>query len=610
MSPTPHRTAALLLLAALALGVVGSVTAGLTAVPVPAQAASSGSVDDFVFDSIEVEYRLDRDARGRATLDVVETLVARFPEADQNRGIRRQIPERYQGRPTGLEVDSVTDERGIARPYSVESEDGVTRVTAAVPEGQFVRGVQTYVITYSLRDAVDAFDDTGAEEFYWDVTGTDWAQPFARVTARVVLGEGLAEALLPERLFCYRGAAGSTDPCPIALEGGTVVATADGQAPYETATVALGFRPGTFTLYDDSYLASPGAVVQVLGGLAAIATAAWAVVLRRGRYRDAPGRPVIVAEYLPPRGLPVMDAALLLHHRNRAVASQLVDLAVRRVITIIETGTGRGGRKRSWRLRLESAEGVEGAERALLEVLFPAGLVPGAEKTLTNSDTTTGTAIQKLLLREDGRMTTRGLRRPVATRHGLGLTALALLALVAMGVGAAIAAGEARGGGLPFALILLAIGGFAVVAVCLYRRPFTAEGSEVRDHLRGLERYIRLAEADRMRVLQSPEGALRDPVDASSRDEQLRLTERLLPWAVLFHHEKQWAEVLGRYADETYQPEWYRGTGSFSVASFSAGVGAMASTVTSSYSGSSSSGGSSGGGSAGGGGGGGGGGGV
>ncbi len=604
MHPMPRRAlAALMLLAPLALGLAAASVE-------PAAAAPAGSVDDFVFDSVDVEYRLDRDAEGRATLDVVETLVARFPDADQNRGIRRQIPDRYQGRPTGLSVESVTDERGLARPFEVDSEDGVTSVVSAVPEGEFARGVQTYVISYTQRDVVDAFADTGAEEFYWNVTGTDWAQPFARVSARVVLGEGLTEALLPERLFCYRGGLGSAETCPIALEGDTVVATADDQPPRQTATLALGFRPGTFTLYDESYLASGGAVVQIVAGIGALATAIWAVVLRRRRYADAPGRPVIVAEYLPPRGLPVMDAALLLHKRSRAVASQLVDLAVRRVITIIETGTGRGGRKRVWRLRLESAEGVVGAERELLETYFPDGLVPGVEKTLTNTDTTTGAAIQKLLLREEGRMPARGLRRAVATRHALGLTVLALVTGVALVVGAGIAGEEGRGGGVPFALIPLAIIGVIVVAVCLYRRPFTAEGSEVRDHLRGLEQYIRLAEADRMRVLQSPQGALRDPVDATSRDERLRLTERLLPWAVLFGHEKEWVEELGRFADESYQPVWYQSSGSFSVASFSAGVGAMASSVTSSYSGTSSSGGSSGGGSAGGGGGGGGGGGV
>jgi len=154
-------------------------------------------VDDFTFDSFDVEYRLGRDAEGRATLTTVETFVARFPDFDQNRGIRRSLPASYQGRTTSLEVVSVTDERGVGRPFEVDRSDGVVSVIAAVPEGSFVRGVQTYVITYTQRDVVDAFADTGAEEFYWNLNGTDWAQPFGSVRGTVVLDDGLADALLP-----------------------------------------------------------------------------------------------------------------------------------------------------------------------------------------------------------------------------------------------------------------------------------------------------------------------------------------------------------------------------------------------------------------------------
>ena len=46
-------------------------------------------VNDFTFDSFDVVYRLGRDAEGHATLLTTETLVARFPDFDQNRGIRR-----------------------------------------------------------------------------------------------------------------------------------------------------------------------------------------------------------------------------------------------------------------------------------------------------------------------------------------------------------------------------------------------------------------------------------------------------------------------------------------------------------------------------------------
>src|SRR5437762_90055 len=77
-------------------------------------------VDDFTFESMDVQYYLDRDDAGHATLRTVETIVALFPDYDQNRGIVRDIPSAYGGTDpldprrvdTQLKVVSVTDENG------------------------------------------------------------------------------------------------------------------------------------------------------------------------------------------------------------------------------------------------------------------------------------------------------------------------------------------------------------------------------------------------------------------------------------------------------------------------------------------------------------------
>lgn len=585
----------------------GPAQAGAAAAAISSQPVRTG-VDDFTFDSFDVEYLLGLDDGNHATLTTTETLVARFPDYDQNRGIRRSLPATYQGHTTALTIVSVTDENGRPRPFDVEYGAQIVDVIAAVPEGQFVRGPQTYVITYTQRDVVDAFADTGAEEFYWNLTGTDWAQPFARVTGRVVLDDGLAAALMPERLACYRGYSGSPETCPIKLVDDTVSVAADGIEPYQTVTLAIGFAPGTFALFDTSYLASAWAPAQLLSVLGAIAAAIAALVLRLTRYRDARGRPVIIAEYLPPTGLILLDAAVLTKRRKRAVASQLVDFAVRRVITIIEQDAGWFRLRSTWRLRLEAPEGIVGEERSLLTYFFP-GLPPGDEHVLRAQNTSLSRSIQAQITRVTEAIVRRGWRSTVALRHSLGITAAAMASGITSFASMVVITDEGRGGLVPGALLLVPAVGFVIVAGSLWRRPLTAEGAEIRDHLRGLDLYIRLAEADRLRVLQSPQGALREPIDVTDPAERLHLYERLLPWAVLFEHEKEWAAVLGEFYDHE-PPAWYSGTRPFSVAAFSAGVGAVASTVASSYSGSSSSGGSSGGGSSGGGGGGGGGGGV
>jgi len=544
-------------------------------------------VNAFTFDSFHAEYRLGLDDDGHATLTTVETLTARFPDYDQNRGIRRSLPSTYQGHSTSLRVVSVTDETGAPRPFEVSHESGLVDIVSAVPEGSYTYGVQTYVITYEQRDVVDYFSNTGAEEFYWNLNGNDWAQPFGRVSGTLVLEDGLDEALTGEAA-CYRGSWGSSEQCEIVRDGATFSVEATDLRPYQGVTIAVGFVPGTFVLFDTSYLASPWGWMQLLALALAVTVAVWALVLRLTRYRDAPGRPVIVTEYLPPRNLSLLDAAMLTGRRSRAVASQLVDFAVRRVLTVIEVEAKWFAFRSSWRLRLESALGVEGAERSLLAIFFGSGLVGGSEHTLTTTDTSIGTRVQKLVLRVQKSVVSRGWRTTVAARHSVGFTFLIVAALVATFVCGIQLSEEGRGGALPGVLIVVPIVCFLVMAGSLYRHPLTAEGAEIVDHLRGLERYIELAEADRMRVLQSPEGALREPIDVSSREERLLLTERLLPWAVLFKHEREWAKELGEFYPEGQSPSWWSSPNAFSVGAFSAGISSVSSTLSSSYSGSSS----------------------
>jgi Predicted membrane protein (DUF2207) len=565
-------------------------------------------VNDFTFDSFDVVYQLGRDADGHATLLTTETLVARFPDFDQNRGIRRSLPATYQGHTTSLTVVSVTDGDGQPRTYDVEYGSGIVDIIAAVPEGQFVRGEQTYVITYSQRDVVDYFENSNADEFYWNLTGTDWAQPFGRVSGEIVLEDGLRSVLTGEQA-CYRGYAGSTERCAITLTDDTLRVDELALGPYQTVTIAVGFAPGTFTLFDTSYTASVWGWLQLVSIALALAAAAYALVLRATRYRNAPGRPVIVAEYLPPRGLTLLEAAVLTGRSTKAVASQLVDFAVRGIITIIETPATFFSWRNTWTLRLEKSDGLEGEELYLLGYFFP-GLFVGTEHKLSARNTSLSQSIQSQLARISSAIVARGWRSRIPARHSALLPFVAILAAIGTFAAGIVMSDEGRGGDLPLGLMVVPLVAIAIIGICLWRTPLTAEGAERVDHLKGLEVYIELAEADRLRVLQSPQGAEREPIDATSGAERLKLIERLLPWAVLTGHERDWAKQLGEYYSEGQSPSWFSSTQPFSIGSFAAGVGSVSSALSSSYSGSSSSGGSSGGGSSGGGGGGGGGGGV
>ena len=95
--------------------------------------------------------------------------------------MRRLIPDTYLGAPLNPEFVSITDGEGAARPAEVEHEDGVFSMTSRADE--YVHGAQTYVFTYTLENVTRFFDDTGVDEFYWNVNG-------ARMASAVRPGDG------------------------------------------------------------------------------------------------------------------------------------------------------------------------------------------------------------------------------------------------------------------------------------------------------------------------------------------------------------------------------------------------------------------------------------
>jgi len=590
-----------------------SASAAPALAPALAPAAVSSGVDDFSFASFDGDYRLGRDAEGHSTLTTVETLVARFPETDQNHGIRRELVEEYNGQPTDLTVVSVTDENGSPRPYTSDSDDGILSLTIAAKG--YVHGNQTYVITYRQTNVTRHFSDTNDDEFYWDANGTVWAQPFDRVTATVHLRSGLAAALKGTP-SAYRGIQGSTQPATVERTGDGFRFSADRLGAGENLTFAIGFTTGTFAARADGLFDTGWGYAALAGLLLCVATFVAAIVVRVRLLRDAPGRGTIIPEYVPPKeGL--LLAADLTRRTTKAVAAQTLDLAVAGRVRVLQS-TGFFGRA-TYTLELISTEATGRQalrdphpttdELQFLRALFGDELAPGTTLELGSTNSRVARAISALLKRVHADATrygyrTSGPRGPVRTVFftALGAVALAVLGSVMCIVGV-------FGGAWTILTVLGSIALFATTAILLSRSPLTATGTALREYVDGLRMYVHLAEADRIRYLQSPQGAERAPVAVGDPREMLNLTERLLPWAVLFGDEKEWLAELGRFYEQTGQsPTWYVGQTAFNVAVLSQMVSGISASTT--IASSSSSGGTGGGGFSGGGGGGGGGGGV
>jgi uncharacterized membrane protein YgcG len=416
---------------------------------------------------------------------------------------------------------------------------------------------------------------------------------------------------------CYRGYENSRDTCDVTVSeesaGMVISSTADEIGPFQNMTLAIGFEPGTFVPRDDSYLGSPQAPLQLLSLFGSLAALIWAIVVRRGPLADGRGRPTIIAEYSPPKDLDVITASVLLKRTQRAAASQFVDFAVTRRIRIVETETQTFfSKKATYVLELLDASGLDGPRLALAVALFGYQLQPGTGYLISGKDVTLSELVRGIIQNATTAATSDGLRKRANAGAAALPSLLAILAAVGSVITGVVMLNNATGGALPFLLFIPPIIVVLTVFGLVFRTPLTDKGAELRDHLKGLELYIRLAEADRLKMLQSPTGAEREAVSATDPRQIVDVYEKLLPYAVLFSLETQWAQELGKYYTDT-PPDWYAGSSAFNAGVFASSIGSLSSTAAASYSGSSSSsssGGSGGGGSSGGGGGGGGGGGV
>ncbi|MCR2763869.1 DUF2207 domain-containing protein [Microbacterium sp. zg.B48] len=627
------------------------------AVSVTPELVAPTSVEDFAYDSFEADYYLVRGTGGRSHLFTTEKIVARFPEFDQNRGIVRSIPKADSGIAHDTQVMGVTGAGGAAIPWWTEQDDDWVYVLTG--DDSYVRGTQTYVISYTMRDVVLRYEDTDADEFYWDTVGTDHAQPFGSVAARVHIGGDAAAGLLPDRTYCYAGPEGSTDTCEfqpataadwpgeVAVWAASVGAMDTGDrsvsftagdvdlGPDENVTVAIGFEPGTFAALTPpppppypwwEWILPALALLTGVGGLVVVLVLR--VLLRRN-----PDRSPVIVQYTPPKDESITLSAGVLDVPERAMAAHLVDLAVRDAVELRASGDRED--PEDFEVILRSRDGLEHDDLRVLDTLFARKAKPGAGVDLGRFAEKPPARAVTYVRRIDEYTLQRGYRSRLpawigSVRIATGILGfvLAMLLLTLADTSYEVLAELSPVGGAVYAAAIVS-GFFAFIGLPFIRLPkttLTVAGGIHQTYLDGIREYLRLAEADRLRAAQSPQTA--DLVSSGRRtfgetpnapgDSIVNVYERLLPYAVLFGMEREWVKVIrsaSPVADAAATLPLLDAVSSRSLQDASSSIGRLAATPVSSprssggsSSGSSwsSSGGSFGGGSSGGGGGGGG----
>jgi len=563
------------------------------------QSAFAAQTDNFTITKFDAEYSLGRDSENRSTLAAAWRITAHFLP-NQNHGIAPIFVKKYDNHPTNFSLQSVTDEQGASLEHTWNGDE--LRIGK---KDVYVQGEKTYVIKFTQRDVTKHYDNTGRDEFYWDVIGNEWRVPMQNVRVSVKLDESLQAARAGEA-FCYVGAHGSTKRCNISGDKSEIVTNVSRLNRREGITMAVGFTSGTFTGYQETLsekLIKIWATVQTIASSLAVIL----MLLLVWRYRRLFGRyselKPIPPEYLPPNQASVMTSAYILKNyeimaiKGSAKVAQLLDLAVRHYIKLYEVKKTSFLRSAQYEIEIvKDLKELRPEESEVIRDMFGSSMPkPGQRLNLKKLQNNLSYAARtrdddtnlKNLARGNYALCEQTLaNKRIVQRWALWVCVVGVLLLSPM-------------------LLLVA----GIVFALSFGWSLTDEGLALRRYLAGLKMYIGVAEAERLQMLQSPEGAEKVQVNASNEKQLVKLYERVLPYAVLFGQEKKWSAQLGQYYEQVgEQPDWYSGQGAFNAAAFAAGMNSLSSVASSASDYSSTSGGSTGGGFAGGGGGGGGGG--
>ena len=579
---------------------LGLLTVGLLLVGSGKMAFAARSTDNFTITKFDAEYSLSRDSDDRSKLEATWRITANFPP-NQNRGIAPVFVKKYDNHSTNFSLQSVTDENGTSLEYSWNDDE--LRIGN---KNTYVKGEKTYVIKFTQRDVTKNYGDTGRDEFYWDVIGDEWRVPMENVQISVKFDESLAAAR-QGKAFCYVGSRGSKTQCDLSEDKGRITAKIDKLSRQQGVTVAVGFKSGTFSGYQETLMEKLIGIWHLMQILAyTIATPL--VVFLIIRYRRLVGRDKelkpIPPEYLPPEDISVLMSTYVLKKydpfkvKGLPKVAQLLDLAVRHYIKIYEVKKSSLFSGAQYEIEIiKDLQELKAEEIEIVQDMFDSPSIPKPGQRLNLKNLQNNIKYMTRTRDDDKNLETLAREKyglceqnPEVKRIMRGwfkrVLVLAVLFLSPM-------------------LLVMSI----MLAFASRGWSLTDDGLSLRRYLEGLKMYIGVAEAERLNILQSPEGTEKVVVDVNDGKQLVKLYERVLPYAVLFGQEKNWSKQMGKYYEQVGEaPDWYVGQGAFNAVAFSSGLNGLSTAAGHASDYSSTSGGSSGGGFAGGGGGGGGGG--
>lgn len=544
----------------------------------PALPASAG-VNDFYFSDFTGDYYLSRDGGGISHLKVVEQATAVFPDFNQNKGICRQIPFTNQAGknitlPRLTRDDIIVLRNGVVEPiYSITKENGYFDVCTGTDE--YVLGEQVYTFKYSYEKVVTEFDNH--QELYWDTNGNGAPQRFDKVVARLHFDDDVQKYFTGQS-WCYVGKYGESgsDRCTIAKLDDGVEFTAQKLAPYENLSFDVELKPGTFVVpepdLDYTY-------VWILVGLSVVCLLVILFNLRkfvqtRDKARYYKGL-FVKPEYQPHAQYSLPEMAEVYFGKKKDVkVAMLLELVTKRKVSFQKKDN------KKWNIVVNDLNGVEKEYLDLLAILN-GGNVPMDGAIIELKNRSANSKLIKLRksmesailndLKNDslveekyslGSTNRGGAYNNVSSFLATVFTFIVFGLFVMSILDDLLNLSESYGRVFVFEKYFFLVAFVIIVitsVICMFLSgdakkyyKITKNGLMASRYMDGLKLYIEMAEADRMKLLQSVSG-----VDTSA-EGIVNLYEKLLPYAAVFGLEESWMKEMKQYCEvqEIEEPDY------------------------------------------------------
>lgn len=600
------------------------IIASLCVFSAPVQTAAAISTNSFYFEDFTADYYLYKDENGVSHMMVVEELTAVFPKYNQNHGITRVIPfTNNDGKNLTMESDDTiyidVERNGVEEPVSkVEIGDGYFEVYIGDAD-KYVTSEQTYTLVYEFQNLILDFNEW--QELYWDANGNDWSQRFNNVTARIHLDEAIANQFTGTTA-CYVGKYGQSGQsrCQISefkeevelSDGlksmkGVEFSAKDTLKAGETLTFVMQFDANTFAkplTHYDFFLVVVTTIVVVLAivMISLMVLSFKSTSEKRKYYKGLFVKP----EYTPYPDLTVAEVAENYIGKgatgDKRVAT-LLELAVNHKIEMVKTEKETRfskKKKTEWMVRIKT--GSLSKEQAIVLKILAGKNEPlkvGQEIIVKNHTATSELAklpaafqeaVRKVLQQKDfaidpEQKDSKGKKiRNYPSMLLIGAVVWMFLGIFTLPVIVDYEPtyGVLVGGELIVVDLLILVAIFTASIIISVKTSkyatITTKGLDCSNYLEGLKTYIKMAEADRLKMLQSVKGA------TTTHEGIVKVYEKLLPYAAIFKLEKSWLDELGRYYefDDVAAPAWYIGIGAFSARDFSSAMAAASTSVSSS----------------------------